>query len=51
MFDKDGNGSISIDEVKEVLSFDQSLDESIVKEIVEQVDANGDGEISFEEFT
>ena len=51
MFDKDGNGSISIDEVKEVLSFDESLDENIVKEIVEQVDVNGDGEISFEEFT
>ena len=27
MFDKDGGGSISIDEIKQVLSFGQNLDE------------------------
>ena len=50
MFDKDGGGSISTDEIKQVLSFGQNLDEKVVNQIIEQVDANGDGEVSFEEF-
>ena len=50
MFDKDGGGSISTDEIKQVLSFGQNLEESVVNEIIKQVDANGDGEISFDEF-
>merc|ERR1712167_369397 len=50
MFDKDGGGSISTDEIKQVLSFGQNLEESVVNEIIQQVDANGDGEISFDEF-
>lgn len=50
MFDKDGGGSISIDEIKQVLSFGQNLDEEVVNQIIKQVDANGDGEISYEEF-
>ena len=50
MFDKDGGGSISIDEIKEVLSFGQDLDDDAFDELVEQVDENGDGEVSFEEF-
>ena len=50
MFDKDGGGSISTDEIKQVLSFGQNLEESVVNDIIKQVDANGDGEISFDEF-
>ena len=50
MFDKDGGGSISIDEIKQVLSFGQTLDEEVVQQIIKQVDANGDGEISYDEF-
>jgi calcium-dependent protein kinase len=50
MFDKDGGGSISTDEIKQVLSFGQTLDEKVINDIIKQVDANGDGEISFEEF-
>ena len=50
MFDKDGGGSISTDEIKQVLSFGQNLEESVVNDIIAQVDANGDGEISFDEF-
>jgi calcium-dependent protein kinase len=50
MFDKDGGGSISIDEIKQVLSFGQNLDEEVIAQIIKQVDANGDGEISYEEF-
>ena len=50
MFDKDGGGSISVDEIKQVLSFGKSLDEKVVMDIIKQVDDNNDGEISFEEF-
>lgn len=50
MFDKDGGGSISIEEIKQVLSFGQTLDEDVVQQIIKQVDANGDGEISYDEF-
>jgi len=51
MFDKDGGGTISIQEIKEVLSFGQNLDEAVIQQIIKQVDANGDGEISYEEFS
>merc|ERR1711935_231697 len=50
MFDKDGGGSISIDEIKQILSFGQTLEPEVIDTIMKQVDANGDGEISFEEF-
>jgi len=50
MFDKDGNGLISSDEIKEVLGFGKTLSEEAVNEIIKQVDENGDGQISFEEF-
>jgi calcium-dependent protein kinase len=51
MFDKDGSGSISSDEIKEILGFGKAISEEAVLEIIKQVDANGDGEISFEEFS
>lgn len=47
MFDKDGSGTISKDEIKEALG---GLDEKLVEEIIREVDQNNDGEISFEEF-
>lgn len=47
MFDKDGSGTISKDEIKEALG---GLEEKIVDEIIREVDQNNDGEISFEEF-
>jgi len=50
MFDKDGGGSISIEEIKQVLSFGQNLEEDVINQIIKQVDANGDGEISYDEF-
>jgi calcium-dependent protein kinase len=49
MFDKDGSGLITADEIKEVLG--AGIPESSMNEILKQVDENGDGEISFEEFT
>jgi len=51
MFDKDGSGMISTEEIKQVLSFGKNLDDQAVTEIIKQVDENGDGEISFEEFS
>ena len=52
MFDKDGSGIISADEIKEVLQFggSNSLSSTAIDQIIKQVDENGDGEISFEEF-
>ena len=47
MFDKDGSGTISKDEIKEAFG---GMEESVVEKIVKEVDDNGDGEISFEEF-
>ena len=49
-FLQDGSGFISAQEIKEILSFGKTLSEDAVNEIVKQVDANGDGQISFEEF-
>jgi len=34
MFDKDGGGSISTEEIRQVLSFGQNLEESVVNEII-----------------
>jgi len=51
MFDKDGSGSISSQEIKEVLGFGKGLSEEAVNGIIKQIDDNGDGEISFEEFS
>ena len=50
LFDKDGSGVITTDEVKEVLGFGANLDDETIDRIIKQVDENGDGEISFEEF-
>ena len=50
LFDKDGSGTISANEVKEVLGVGKNIDEKIWNEIVMEVDGNGDGEISFLEF-
>merc|ERR1712083_403563 len=52
MFDKDGSGVISPDEIKEVLAFGgtNQLTKDSIDAIIKQVDENGDGEISYEEF-
>jgi len=34
MFDKDGGGSISVDEIREVLSVGQNLSDDIVNQII-----------------
>ena len=50
LFDKDNSGSISANEIKEVLGVGKNIDEKIWNDIVFEVDGNGDGEISFTEF-
>ncbi|KAM3144380.1 hypothetical protein pb186bvf_003544 [Paramecium bursaria] len=51
VFDKDGNGFISEAEIKEVLG--PSLvgyDEGMWHQMIMEIDQNGDGQISYEEF-
>jgi len=50
MFDKDGGGTISASEVAEILGTNFSKDQSVWKEIIKEVDLNGDGLIDFDEF-
>ena len=49
-YDKDDGGSISLEELKDVLGVGQQITEEVWKQLVFEVDENGDGEISFEEF-
>ncbi len=48
MFDKDGNGKISADEIRSFLG--NSVDTAGMDAIIKEVDSNGDGEISLVEF-
>lgn len=50
MFDKDNSGNITPAEIKSVLSADSNIPANVMKAIIDQVDENGDGEISFQEF-
>lgn len=51
MFDQDGNGKISADELKSVLGGHVSdQGEKFWKDMIYEVDQNGDGEIDFDEF-
>jgi calcium-dependent protein kinase len=50
LFDKDGGGTISAKELKEVLGIGKNIDEKVWNELISEVDGNGDGEISFPEF-
>jgi calcium-dependent protein kinase len=49
-FDLDRDGVICLWELKEVLKNDHNVEEDIWQEIFEEVDANKDGKIDFEEF-
>jgi len=50
MFDRDGSGAISAEEVKEVLGVGTNIPDELWKGVIKEVDQNGDGEISLEEF-
>ena len=51
-FDKDHSGYLSPDEIKEVLGLNDNSEETkkLVNDIMKEVDTNGDGQISYEEF-
>ena len=52
-FDKDGNGIISFDEIETVFKqciVDKKKMHENLKKIVSEVDLDGDGNITFEEF-
>jgi calcium-dependent protein kinase len=50
MFDKDGSGSITVAELREMLGEDVLAANSVWEELVKQADQNGDGEIDLKEF-
>ena len=50
IYDKDGSGSISVDEIKDILGVGKQIPEEVWKQVVSEVDENDDGEVSFEEF-
>lgn len=49
-YDKDNSGSISVDEIRGVLGVGQHISDEVWKQVVLEVDENGDGEVSFDEF-
>ena len=53
-FDKDNSGSITFDEIKEIFldsMIKKSKEDISLKKIISEVDKNGDGVISYEEFS
>ena len=48
MLDKDGDGSVTIDELTETLR--RFADEEEILEMVKVADVDGDGEVSYKEF-
>ncbi len=50
LFDVDKNGTVTVDEVKQVFDFAGQKDQKLWKEIMEEVDTNKDNIISFDEF-
>lgn len=50
LFDSDGNGTISKDELTHVLSTSGQITQDTIEEILKQADENDDGEINFDEF-
>jgi len=49
LFDTSGNGKIDFNEIRTILRLDDT-DNAELKSIIDQIDRNGDGEISYSEF-
>ena len=51
LFDKDGNGYITADELRAVMqSLGENLSDEIIEEMIDEADMNGDNQIDFFEF-
>lgn len=51
LYDEDGSGTISRDELKNVIELiGESMDDSEMEELVREADINGDGAINYQEF-
>ncbi|KAJ7040704.1 putative calmodulin [Mycena alexandri] len=51
VFDKDGNGTISVTELQQVMkSLGEKLTDREVEEMIREADTDGDGEINYDEF-
>jgi calcium-dependent protein kinase len=53
MFDSDGSGKISADELMNIFlkgNKDNAVNREAFEKMIKEVDENGDGEISFQEF-
>ena len=50
MLDRNGDQTISADELLEIFSFNDNFDLSMAQEMIRQVDVNKDGGIQYEEF-
>lgn len=50
LFDLDGNGFITSEELREVLENGQITEENVWEEILKEADTNGDGQIDLKEF-
>jgi len=52
LFDKDGNGYLTADELREIFNPGNAkdIDEKVWAELIKEVDQNGDGQISYKEF-
>ena len=51
VFDKDGNGTISEDELRQVMhNLGEKLTDEDIKAMMREADTDGDGEVNFEEF-
>ena len=49
MFDLDKNGSISLNEVKEILRNGKDIEDEVLIELKEEINKNNDEELTFEE--
>jgi calcium-dependent protein kinase len=50
VFDKDGSGKISVEEIQMVFNQKDVIEKSVYEQILKAGDKNGDGELSLEEF-
>ena len=50
MLDKDGNGRITVDDLEKVFKGSPEINDEILREMIEEGDENGTGEIGYNEF-